>query len=116
MSARGSRRNEPVGLYEVLPWQQEKLLSFTARGILADILSRPADFPVSVDTYAELSLWEGRIRITKAMQNLTAYGYLHHVRRRTGAGTTVKVHQPPVLDCGDLTCIDCRRRREDDAR
>ena len=93
------------------PWQQDKYMSYTARGILADILSRPADFPVSVDTYAGLSLFEGRTRVASAMRELGAAGYLHHVRRRTGAGTTVKVRRPAVPECGDQTCSDCGPRR-----
>jgi hypothetical protein len=92
---------------DTLPWQQDQSLSYIARGVLADILTRPSDFAVSIDAYAAMALIEGRTRIAGAMRELTESGFLHHVRRATGAGTRVIVKFPAVDDCGDPTCSDC---------
>jgi len=101
---------------ELGDWAADAALSFTARGILAQILASPAGQPVSVDSYLSLTWKEGYTRVAGAFRELAECGYLHHVRKRGEggrAGTLVVVCQPPVEDCGNSTCADCAARKAD---
>jgi hypothetical protein len=70
---------------------RDERLSYCARGILAELLSRPADWQATAD-----ELWqdgrtyrpggEGRRTITAAFAELVSAGYLHRVRRQREDG------------------------------
>ena len=91
---------------------RDERLSFCARGILAELLSRPADWQATAE-----ELWEdgrqhrpggeGRRTIAAAFAELVNAGYLHRVRRAREDGTwTTKLYlfdQP--ISAGDAPAL-----------
>ena len=67
---------------------QDRRLSYTARGLLTDLLSRPDGWREDGRRMAETSP-QGRIAITKALRELTAFGYYRVIRLRRPDGTFV---------------------------
>ncbi|WPW29428.1 hypothetical protein P6B95_19950 [Streptomyces atratus] len=64
---------------------QDRRLSYTARGLLADLLSRPDGWSEDGRRMADASP-QGRLAVAKALRELTAFGYyrVHKVRRSDG--------------------------------
>ncbi|MER6605029.1 hypothetical protein ABT282_03695 [Streptomyces sp. NPDC000927] len=64
---------------------QDRRLSYTARGLLADLLSRPDGWSEDGRRMADSSP-QGRLAVAKALRELTAFGYyrVHKVRREDG--------------------------------
>ena len=91
---------------------RDERLSFTARGVLLDLLSRPADWRPTVETYRKLQTSPpSRRQISGAFSQLGAVGYLHRIRESTGRGGMVMrvfVYESPVQFCGDSRCADCQ--------
>lgn len=112
-------RDEPLELYVSVAREsaQDLELSFTAIGVLTDILSRPSDWEISAERYTKLR-HEGAVVIARAFRELTDKGYLHHVRYHVqtdkGAriGTQIHTWRIPRLDCGTPGCADCKARSE----
>lgn len=67
---------------------QDRRLSYTARGLLADLLSRPDGWSEDGRRMADTSP-QGRHAIAKALRELTALGYYRVDRVRRGDGTFV---------------------------
>ena len=94
-------RSHPAERFTVLPdgTLRDPRLSYAARGVLAEILSRPDDWDTSAD-----DLWrrarqeraaagEGRDKIRAAFAELEAAGYMRRARRRISAGrVTTEIH------------------------
>ncbi|MFF9361483.1 helix-turn-helix domain-containing protein [Streptomyces griseoluteus] len=77
---------------------QHPVLSLTAIGLAAHILSLPEGAPVDIRSLAE-RFPEGRERIAFALRELEAHGYLRRVRERTESGriaTRTYAHHLPV--------------------
>ncbi|WP_335934007.1 hypothetical protein [Streptomyces sp. PTD5-9] len=76
---------------------QDRRLSYTARGLLADLLSRPDGWSEDGRRMADTSP-QGRIAVAKALRELTAFGYyrVHKVRRPDGTFVSeVHVYDTP---------------------
>jgi hypothetical protein len=67
---------------------QDRRLSYTARGLLADLLSRPDGWREDGRHMADTSP-QGRLAVAKALRELTAAGYYQVVRVRQTDGTFV---------------------------
>ncbi|WP_347402179.1 helix-turn-helix domain-containing protein [Streptomyces sp. BK022] len=77
---------------------QHPVLSLTAIGLAAHILSLPEGAPVDIRSLAE-RFPEGRERIAFALRELETHGYLRRVRERTESGriaTRTYAHHLPV--------------------
>ncbi|MGW2208603.1 helix-turn-helix domain-containing protein [Streptomyces sp. NPDC001781] len=77
---------------------QHPVLSLTAIGLAAHILSLPEGAPVDIRSLAE-RFPEGRDRIAFALRELETHGYLRRVRERTESGrigTRTYAHHLPV--------------------
>ncbi|GHF31856.1 helix-turn-helix domain-containing protein [Streptomyces griseoluteus] len=77
---------------------QHPMLSLTAIGLAAHILSLPEGAPVDIRSLAE-RFPEGRDRIAFALRELETHGYLRRVRERTESGriaTRTYAHHLPV--------------------
>lgn len=76
-------------------------LSYRARGVLIDMISRPPDWKFSAERIARNSPKEGRDAIQTAMRELEAVGYLLRYRERLPNGrfqTVVMVSDLPLDD------------------
>ena len=81
---------------------QDRRLSYTARGLLADLLSRPDGWSEDGRRMADTSP-QGRLSVAKALRELTAAGYYRVERVRRGDGTFVSeahVYDTPQLRPG----------------
>ncbi|WNI16858.1 hypothetical protein [Actinacidiphila sp. ITFR-21] len=81
---------------------QDRQLSYTARGLLADLLSRPDGWSEDGRRMADTSP-QGRLTVAKALRELTAAGYYRVERVRRGDGTFVSeahVYDTPRLRPG----------------
>ncbi|WP_329134019.1 hypothetical protein OG552_17655 [Streptomyces sp. NBC_01476] len=81
---------------------QDRRLSYTARGLLADLLSRPDGWREDGRHMADTSP-QGRLAVAKALRELTAAGYYRVERVRRGDGTFVSeahVYDTPQLRPG----------------
>nr|WSX78560.1 hypothetical protein OH826_34745 [Streptomyces sp. NBC_00899] len=67
---------------------QDRRLSYTARGLLADLLSRPDGWREDGRRMAETSP-QGRLAVAKALRELSAFGYYRVERVRQPDGTFV---------------------------
>lgn len=69
---------------------QDRRLSFTARGILVDMLSRPKDWSEDGRRMADTSP-QGRTAVAKALRELVSFGYyrVEKIRRADGAFISV---------------------------
>nr|WSX78507.1 hypothetical protein OH826_34465 [Streptomyces sp. NBC_00899] len=67
---------------------QDRRLSYTARGLLADLLSRPDGWREDGRHMADTSP-QGRLAVAKALRELTAFGYYRVERVRRPDGTFV---------------------------
>ena len=79
---------------------QDRRLSYTARGLLADLLSRPDGWREDGRHMADTSP-QGRLAVAKALRELTAAGYYWVVRVRQADGTFVSeayVYDTPQLN------------------
>ncbi len=79
---------------------QDRRLSYTARGLLADLLSRPDGWREDGRHMADSSP-QGRLAVAKALRELTAAGYYRVVRVRQADGTFVSeahVYDSPQTD------------------
>ncbi|WP_078849435.1 hypothetical protein [Streptomyces sp. NRRL F-5126] len=74
--------------FTVLPNEvlQDRRLSYTARGLLADLLSRPDGWREDGRKMADTSP-QGRLAVAKALRELTAFGYYLVERVRHADGT-----------------------------
>jgi hypothetical protein len=81
------QRSNPTTRFVVLPNEatQNHTLSFTARGILAYLLSLPDGAPENVKTLSAKSR-EGRTAVARAMQELEDAGYLRREAKRNATG------------------------------
>jgi DNA-binding MarR family transcriptional regulator len=81
------QRSNPTTRFVVLPNEtaQNHALSFTARGILAYLVSLPDGAAETVKTLAAKSR-EGRTAVTRAMQELEDAGYLRREAKRVATG------------------------------
>lgn len=81
---------------------QDRRLSYTARGLLADLLSRPDGWTEDGRRMADTSP-QGRLAVAKALRELTAAGHYRVERVRRGDGTFVSeahVYDTPQLRPG----------------
>ncbi|MFH8474828.1 hypothetical protein [Streptomyces sp. NPDC018000] len=67
---------------------QDRRLSYTARGLLADLLSRPDGWSEDGRRMADASP-QGRLAVAKALRELTAFGYYRVLKVRRDDGTFV---------------------------
>ncbi len=67
---------------------QDRRLSYTARGLLADLLSRPDGWSENGRRMADSSS-QGRITVAKALRELIAFGYYRVIKTRRADGTFV---------------------------
>ncbi|SEG95081.1 hypothetical protein SAMN05216223_1328 [Actinacidiphila yanglinensis] len=83
-------RNRHTSGFTVLPNTvlQDRRLSYTARGLLADLLSRPDGWREDGRGMADTSP-QGRLSVAKALRELTASGYYRVERVRQVDGTIV---------------------------
>ena len=73
---------------------QDRRLSYTARGLLADLLSRPDGWREDGRHMADTSP-QGRLAVAKALRELTAFGY-YRVERVRRAGRHLRQRGPRV--------------------
>ncbi|WP_435134037.1 hypothetical protein [Actinacidiphila sp. bgisy144] len=81
---------------------QDRRLSYTARGLLADLLSRPDGWREDGRRMADTSP-QGRLAVAKALRELTAFGYYRVERVRRPDGTFVSqahVYDSPQVGPG----------------
>jgi hypothetical protein len=81
---------------------QDRRLSYTARGLLADLLSRPDGWREDGRHMADTSP-QGRLAVAKALRELTAFGYYRVERVRRPDGTFVSethVYDSPQMGPG----------------
>jgi hypothetical protein len=81
---------------------QDRRLSYTARGLLADLLSRPDGWREDGRHMADTSP-QGRLTVAKALRELTAFGYYRVERVRRPDGTFVSeshVYDSPQVGPG----------------
>ena len=92
-------RSHPTAGFTIIPdaTLRDPRLSYLARGVLAEILSRPDDWVTGAD-----AIWrrarsergaagEGRDALRSAFAELAAAGYLYRERRRAGRGRFITV-------------------------
>lgn len=92
-------RSKPTSRYTIVPnaLLQDQRLTFTARGILADILSRPDGWSASADALWELArrlrpdVSEGRRMVRAAFAEAKALGYMVETKEQQGDGTFATV-------------------------
>lgn len=85
-SIRGARSSEGRYVQLCNPALQDKRLSYRARGLMASVLSYPADWRVTSETLAEQAT-EGRDAIRTALKELENHGYLTRTKTHTPDGT-----------------------------
>ncbi|NUS15251.1 MAG: hypothetical protein HOY69_28285 [Streptomyces sp.] len=81
---------------------QDRRLSYTARGLLADLLSRPDGWREDGRRMADTSP-QGRLAVAKALRELAAFGYYRVERVRQADGTFVSqahVYDSPQVGPG----------------
>jgi hypothetical protein len=97
---------------------RDERLSYCARGILADLLSRPSDWQATAD-----ELWsdgrrrrpgagEGRRTIAAAFAELKQAGYLHAIRRQRDDGvwtTKLFLFDKPIAAADAPAAIEANR-------
>lgn len=91
-------------------------LSYRARGILLDMISRPPDWRFSATRLAQSSPLEGRDAVLTALRELETVGYLLRRRERGQDGrirTVVTVSDEPVRDWAEQA-QEAQRRQEAD--
>ena len=106
-------RSHPAGQFTVIPNEtlRDARLSYAARGVLAEILSRPDDWSTTADQlwhrarHARGKAGEGRNTMRALFTELEAAGYVHRQRYRAHHGrmvTETHVFDAPVerLDDG----------------
>jgi hypothetical protein len=89
-------------------------LSYRARGVLLDMISRPPDWKFSATRLAKSSPLEGRDAILTALRELETVGYLLRKRERGADGrirTVVTVSDQPVREWAERAGVDAERRR-----
>jgi hypothetical protein len=87
-------RSHPEARFTIIPdaTVRDPRLSYLARGLLGEMLSRPDDWATSADAIWRRarsergSAGEGRDVLRAAFAELAAAGYLHRERRRVGRG------------------------------
>jgi hypothetical protein len=86
----GSRGWSTDGVHHAAGFRglQDRRLSYTARGLLADLLSRPDGWREDGRRMADTST-QGRLAVAKALRELTAFGYYRVERVRQPDGTFV---------------------------
>jgi hypothetical protein len=90
-------RSRPEARFTIIPDEtlRDARLSYLARGVLAEILSRPDDWRTSADAIAARArtergrAGEGRDKIRAIFAELEACGYLQRTRRRGPGGRIV---------------------------
>jgi hypothetical protein len=108
-------RSHPASGYAQIPNEalRDPRLSYTARGVLAEILSRPDDWDTSADamwTRARRergSAAEGHRAMRAAFAELEKCGYLRRVRKRTREGrmvTELHIYDVPAGHTDDTPC------------
>lgn len=78
---------------------QDRRLSYTDRGVLAYMLSLPADWRFSADRIAAACDVDGRTKVLSALKRLEQCGYLNRSKHRVAGGrynTVVKVSDWPI--------------------
>jgi hypothetical protein len=101
-------RSEPVSNFTIIPnaTLRDPKLSYQARGILAELLSRPADWATTADAMSRNAkdergeAGEGRDVLRAAFAELASVGYLYRERRRGGRGrfrTMLHIFDTPEL-------------------
>ena len=109
-------RSQPEGRFTIIPddTARDPRLSYLARGVLAEILSRPDDWETTAD-----AMWtrarrergqagEGRRVLRSAFAELSAAGYMHRARSRVGGGrfvTELHVFDAPAERLPDGTPV-----------
>ena len=85
-------RTHHAGSFIVLPNSlvQDRRLTYTARGLLADLLSRPDGWREDGRHMADSSP-QGRLTIARALKELTAFGYYRVEKVRQEDGTILSV-------------------------
>jgi len=92
-------RTEPARNFTVLPnvALQDRRLSYTARGLLVDLLSRPDGWREDSRIMADTSV-QGRTAVAKALRELIAAGYYRVVRSQGPGGrwfSVIHVYDTP---------------------
>jgi hypothetical protein len=110
-------RSRPARGFTVLPntMLQDRRLSYTARGLLADLLSRPDGWREDGRHMADTSP-QGRLAVAKALRELTAFGYYRVERVQRPDGTFVSqahVYDSPQVGPGAV-CPGSGRPAADD--
>ncbi|MFC1400808.1 MULTISPECIES: hypothetical protein [Streptacidiphilus] len=85
-------RSRPAHGFTVLPnaFLQDRRLSYTARGLLADLLSRPDGWREDGRQMADRSP-QGRGAVARALKELTEFGYYRVEKVRQEGGTILSV-------------------------
>lgn len=104
-------RAQPESGFAMIPNEtlRDPKLSYLARGILAEILSRPDDWNTNADAISTRARkergrkGEGRDAVRRAFAELKAAGYLHHVQHRHNGRFVTGTHvfdtaQPKMPD------------------
>lgn len=94
-------------------------LSYRARGVLLEMISRPRDWRFSAERLARLSPKEGRDAIRTALAELRAAGYVLYTRERSSGGrwrTVVTVSDRPVQAWADAATVAAPKAPDDDDR
>ncbi|MYS22524.1 hypothetical protein GA0115240_142187 [Streptomyces sp. DvalAA-14] len=95
---------------------QDRRLSYTARGLLADLLSRPDGWREDGRRMADTSP-QGRHSVAKALRELAAFGYYRVERVRRADGTFVsETHVYDTPQVGPNTVLPGSGRSADGAR
>jgi hypothetical protein len=82
---------------------RDSRVSFAARGVLIDMLSRPSNWQFSADRIAEGSPSEGRKTVLRCLRELRAASYVTNVLERDDQGhigTVTVVSDEPVPGVG----------------
>jgi hypothetical protein len=107
-------RSHPRERFTIIPDEtlRDERLSYLARGVLAELLSRPDDWQTTADAlwrrgrHARGNTGEGRAVLRAAFAELEACGYLQRTRRRTIGGrivTDMHVYDVPAGRTDDQT-------------
>jgi hypothetical protein len=108
-------RSRPEARFTIIPDEtlRDPRLSYNARGILGELLSRPGDWQTTADAITRVAARhrgreaEGRRKIARAFAELERARYLRRVRTRGPGGkfaTEVHVYDRPY-DAGEATGI-----------